>query len=287
MVRWNILLYSKHQVSVFFQRRRWTPRECGSNRWWTSPGYVCSGQILLEDNLTLLLFVMLFLFHRLKQLSVLLKTREIASWKVSSPNRNPDRSWRVWRLWLCIWTPSSLLSTSSFNHVLLFFNLEQYQKVMHDQMNLNNEKTHLENQFKNLQQRLEITTELYQQKENALQQWDHTHYSHCTQRLFCKIRFFTSVQIISNLKIGLFHFDAKTKQNNSGWMFRHGSNLCFPCQQSLRPLFIRIAVVKKWFGYKLTTPVFPRFMNFLCAQEIDSGGAGETWEGDEAVGGGQ
>ncbi|XP_050994151.1 transport and Golgi organization protein 1 homolog isoform X2 [Labeo rohita] len=47
---------------------------------------------------------------------------------------------------------------------------EQYQKVMHDQMNLNNEKSHLENQFKNLQQRLEITTELYQQKENALQQ---------------------------------------------------------------------------------------------------------------------
>ncbi|XP_039546185.1 transport and Golgi organization protein 1 homolog [Pimephales promelas] len=47
---------------------------------------------------------------------------------------------------------------------------EQYQKVMHDQMNLNNEKTHLENQFKSLQQRLEITTELYQQKENALQQ---------------------------------------------------------------------------------------------------------------------
>uniref|UniRef100_A0A8C2C9U8 Transport and Golgi organization protein 1 homolog n=1 Tax=Cyprinus carpio TaxID=7962 RepID=A0A8C2C9U8_CYPCA len=47
---------------------------------------------------------------------------------------------------------------------------EQYQKVMLDQMNLNNEKTHLENQFKTLQQRLEITTELYQQKENALQQ---------------------------------------------------------------------------------------------------------------------
>uniref|UniRef100_A0A672RAF0 MIA SH3 domain ER export factor 3 n=1 Tax=Sinocyclocheilus grahami TaxID=75366 RepID=A0A672RAF0_SINGR len=46
----------------------------------------------------------------------------------------------------------------------------QYQNVMHAQMNLNNEKTHLENQFKHLQQRLEITTELYQQKENALQQ---------------------------------------------------------------------------------------------------------------------
>ncbi|TRY60413.1 hypothetical protein DNTS_007174 [Danionella cerebrum] len=47
---------------------------------------------------------------------------------------------------------------------------EQYQKVMHDQMNLNNDKLHLENQMRNLQQRLEITTELYQQKENALQQ---------------------------------------------------------------------------------------------------------------------
>uniref|UniRef100_A0A8C2GGB4 Transport and Golgi organization protein 1 homolog n=1 Tax=Cyprinus carpio TaxID=7962 RepID=A0A8C2GGB4_CYPCA len=47
---------------------------------------------------------------------------------------------------------------------------EQYQKVMHAQMNLSNEKTHLENQMKTLQQRLEITTELYQQKENALQQ---------------------------------------------------------------------------------------------------------------------
>lgn len=47
---------------------------------------------------------------------------------------------------------------------------EQYQKVMHDQINLNNERTHLEKQFKHLQQKLEITTELYQQKENALQQ---------------------------------------------------------------------------------------------------------------------
>ncbi|KAI4899155.1 hypothetical protein NFI96_013241, partial [Prochilodus magdalenae] len=47
---------------------------------------------------------------------------------------------------------------------------EQFQKVIHDQTNLKNEKTHLESQYKNLQQRLEITTELYQQKENALQQ---------------------------------------------------------------------------------------------------------------------
>ncbi|XP_062858539.1 transport and Golgi organization protein 1 homolog [Trichomycterus rosablanca] len=47
---------------------------------------------------------------------------------------------------------------------------EKFQKVLHDLTNLANDKTHLENQFKNLQQRLEITTELYQQKENALQQ---------------------------------------------------------------------------------------------------------------------
>uniref|UniRef100_A0AAR2KZ11 Nuclear pore complex interacting protein N-terminal domain-containing protein n=1 Tax=Pygocentrus nattereri TaxID=42514 RepID=A0AAR2KZ11_PYGNA len=47
---------------------------------------------------------------------------------------------------------------------------EQFQKVIHDQTNLKNERTHLESQYKNLQQRLEITTELYQQKENALQQ---------------------------------------------------------------------------------------------------------------------
>ncbi|XP_060770140.1 transport and Golgi organization protein 1 homolog isoform X2 [Neoarius graeffei] len=47
---------------------------------------------------------------------------------------------------------------------------EKFQKVIHDQTNLKNEKTHLENQYKNLQQRLEITTELYHQKENILHQ---------------------------------------------------------------------------------------------------------------------
>ncbi|KAF5900140.1 transport and Golgi organization protein 1 isoform X1, partial [Clarias magur] len=47
---------------------------------------------------------------------------------------------------------------------------EKFQKVIHDQTNLNNEKTQLENQYKNLQQRLEITTELYHQKENILHQ---------------------------------------------------------------------------------------------------------------------
>ncbi|XP_027003379.2 transport and Golgi organization protein 1 homolog isoform X2 [Tachysurus fulvidraco] len=47
---------------------------------------------------------------------------------------------------------------------------EKFQKVIRDQTNLKNEKTHLENQYKNLQQRLEITTELYHQKENILHQ---------------------------------------------------------------------------------------------------------------------
>ncbi|KAI5627129.1 melanoma inhibitory activity protein 3 isoform X4 [Silurus asotus] len=48
--------------------------------------------------------------------------------------------------------------------------MAEQKKVMHDQMNMKNEKTHLENQYKNLQQRLEITTELYHQKENILHQ---------------------------------------------------------------------------------------------------------------------
>lgn len=123
----------------------------------------------------------MFLFCRLKRLSVLLKTRGITTWKVSSPNRKPDRSWRVWDCdcsfeYILIGFPHLHLIMSWF---FIFFYLEQYQKVMRDQMNLNNERTHLENQFKHLQQRLEITTELYQQKENALQQWELTLYSLC------------------------------------------------------------------------------------------------------------
>ncbi|KAF7694300.1 hypothetical protein HF521_008053 [Silurus meridionalis] len=47
---------------------------------------------------------------------------------------------------------------------------EKYQKVMQDQTNMKNEKTHLENWYKDLQQTLEITTELYHQKENILHQ---------------------------------------------------------------------------------------------------------------------
>lgn len=63
------------------------------------------------------------------------------------------------------------ICTGTWDIDYLFFILtEKFQKVVHDQTNLKNEKTHLENQYKNLQQRLEITTELYHQKENILHQ---------------------------------------------------------------------------------------------------------------------
>ncbi|XP_041108601.1 transport and Golgi organization protein 1 homolog isoform X2 [Polyodon spathula] len=47
---------------------------------------------------------------------------------------------------------------------------EQIQKLEHDHAALSSEKSHLENEFKTMQQKLEIMNELYQQKENALQQ---------------------------------------------------------------------------------------------------------------------
>ncbi|KAK1170688.1 hypothetical protein AOXY_G7606 [Acipenser oxyrinchus oxyrinchus] len=47
---------------------------------------------------------------------------------------------------------------------------EQIQKLEHDHTALSSKKSHLENEFKTIQQKLEIMNELYQQKENALQQ---------------------------------------------------------------------------------------------------------------------
>ncbi|XP_028858137.1 melanoma inhibitory activity protein 2 isoform X2 [Denticeps clupeoides] len=47
---------------------------------------------------------------------------------------------------------------------------EQVQKLEHDRLALDGEKHQLENQYKTLQQKLEIMNEMYQQKENALQQ---------------------------------------------------------------------------------------------------------------------
>ncbi|XP_041721690.2 transport and Golgi organization protein 1 homolog isoform X1 [Coregonus clupeaformis] len=47
---------------------------------------------------------------------------------------------------------------------------EQYQKLEHDILLVKSDKNHLENQYKTLQQKNEIITEMYQQKENALQQ---------------------------------------------------------------------------------------------------------------------
>ncbi|KAM4600881.1 transport and Golgi organization protein 1 homolog isoform 2-T2 [Polymixia lowei] len=47
---------------------------------------------------------------------------------------------------------------------------EQHQELEHSIATLKSEKSHVENQFKILQQKNEIMTEMYQQKENALQQ---------------------------------------------------------------------------------------------------------------------
>uniref|UniRef100_A0A8C7INH4 Transport and Golgi organization protein 1 homolog n=1 Tax=Oncorhynchus kisutch TaxID=8019 RepID=A0A8C7INH4_ONCKI len=47
---------------------------------------------------------------------------------------------------------------------------EQFQKLEHDILLVKSDKNHLENQYKTLQQKNDIMTEMYQQKENALQQ---------------------------------------------------------------------------------------------------------------------
>lgn len=47
---------------------------------------------------------------------------------------------------------------------------EQHQELEHGIATLKSEKSHVENQLKILQQKNEIMVEMYQQKENALQQ---------------------------------------------------------------------------------------------------------------------
>lgn len=47
---------------------------------------------------------------------------------------------------------------------------EQHQELEHSIATLKGEKSHVENQLKILQQKNEIMVEMYQQKENALQQ---------------------------------------------------------------------------------------------------------------------
>ncbi|XP_036831456.1 transport and Golgi organization protein 1 homolog isoform X5 [Oncorhynchus mykiss] len=47
---------------------------------------------------------------------------------------------------------------------------EQFQKLEHDILLVKSDKNHMENQYKTLQQKNDIMTEMYQQKENALQQ---------------------------------------------------------------------------------------------------------------------
>lgn len=58
-----------------------------------------------------------------------------------------------------------------FPHVLNMFSAsEQHQELEHAIATLKGEKSHMENQLKILQQKNEIMVEMYQQKENALQQ---------------------------------------------------------------------------------------------------------------------
>jgi inorganic pyrophosphatase len=53
---------------------------------------------------------------------------------------------------------------------LLFFPAEQHQELEHSIATIKSEKSHIENQYKILEQKNEILTEMYQQKQNALQQ---------------------------------------------------------------------------------------------------------------------
>lgn len=60
-----------------------------------------------------------------------------------------------------------------FTSFFLFFFFpatEQHQELEHGIATLKGEKSHVENQLKILQQKNEIMVEMYQQKENALQQ---------------------------------------------------------------------------------------------------------------------
>lgn len=63
---------------------------------------------------------------------------------------------------------------AQFSVVVLYqipcFATEQHRELEHAIGAMKSEKSHLENQFKVLQQKNEIMIEMYQQKENALQQ---------------------------------------------------------------------------------------------------------------------
>lgn len=52
----------------------------------------------------------------------------------------------------------------------LYIATEQHQELEHAIATLKSDKSHVENQLKILQQKNEIMVEMYQQKENALQQ---------------------------------------------------------------------------------------------------------------------
>lgn len=56
------------------------------------------------------------------------------------------------------------------SHHNLVFPTEQHEELEHAIAALKSDKSHVENQLKILQQKNEIMVEMYQQKENALQQ---------------------------------------------------------------------------------------------------------------------
>ncbi len=68
------------------------------------------------------------------------------------------------------WSLRRWLSSCVFLNTPLYFATEQHQELEHAIATLKSEKSHAENQFKILQQKNEIMVEMYQQKENALQQ---------------------------------------------------------------------------------------------------------------------
>ena len=70
-------------------------------------------------------------------------------------------------IYVCVYLTFSPRLTK---HVVLYFVKEQHQELEHSIASLKSDKSHVENQFKVLQQKNEIMVEMYQQKENALQQ---------------------------------------------------------------------------------------------------------------------
>lgn len=82
--------------------------------------------------------------------------------------KRSESHWKV--RWLSVCWFKNIRLPNAFINVLLYFATEQHQELEHGISTLKGEKSHVENQLKILQQKNEIMVEMYQQKENALQQ---------------------------------------------------------------------------------------------------------------------